>query len=375
MNPAYIADTAIITGLGNSLGETWQNMHAGKSAIDDVRHFGTENIDFHKASVVRGMRESGTGNMMRELALKVTASIRSIPESTYVIWTGVKGDVDFIETGMKENTPFLPAHYIKLLLDATGSKSSGTAVNAACASSTLGLALAAQLIGTGKEESVLICGADLACRFTFMGFAALKALSKSIALPFDVHRDGLSIGDGAAAILVMGEEALRRHGAKALARISGWGIANDANHITGPARDGCGLILSIRKALGKAGLSPDSVQAYCCHGTGTQYNDSMELTAIESVFGERRFPVFSVKGAIGHTMGAAGAIETALSITCMQEGVILPTAGCGQPEERADGRVCNVVRDFAGDNILKSNSGFGGVNVSIVLESLRDHVL
>jgi len=119
----------------------------------------------------------------------------------------------------------------------------------------------------------------------------------------------MCIGDGAVAILLADAETASKHRLDRLAHLSGWGISNDANHITGPARDGAGLIMAMETAMGMAGLPPDDTQAFCAHGTGTVFNDSTELAAIEAVFGDRRFPVFSIKGAVGHTLGAAGAID------------------------------------------------------------------
>lgn len=240
-------------------------------------------------------------------------------------------------------------------------------VNAACASSTYGLALGAEMIRQDIVESVLVCAADPVSRFIFTGFAALRALSPTVCRPFDVSRDGLLIGEGAFAMLLMSERLVESQKSTPLALLSGWGIANDANHITAPARDGSGLIHAIHTALDSAKLEPDEIQAFCAHGTGTVFNDSMELTAVNSLFGERRFPVFSIKGAIGHTMGAAGGIEAAVSICAMQDRIVSATAGLQQEEERAAGRVSCRSQQFPGNNILTTNSGFGGCNAALIL--------
>ena len=118
-----------------------------------------------------------------------------------------------------------------------------------------------------------------------------------------------------------------------------------------------------------AEVRPDEVQAFCAHGTGTVFNDSMELKAIEAVFGERRFPVFSIKGAIGHTLGAAGGIDAAICAHALACRLVPPTVGLQNPEPKAAGRVSNQAQAFEGRNILTSNSGFGGVNAAIVIES------
>jgi 3-oxoacyl-[acyl-carrier-protein] synthase II len=119
-----------------------------------------------------------------------------------------------------------------------------------------------------------------------------------------------------------------------------------------------------------AGLKPDEVEAFCAHGTGTVFNDGMELAALETVFGGRRFPVFSVKGAIGHTLGAAGGIDAAICVQALAERRIPPTAGLETPAPGAVGRVSDRIQTFAGRNILTSNSGFGGVNAALLLRAV-----
>jgi len=370
MRKAIIVKTAVATGLGKSLDETWNKLLAGKSAIKTIQHFNTDRIDFHKASYIDGLHNNKNENPIVILVKDIAGQIGPLPENTNIIWTGIKGNVPYIESGQKMDGPFLPVHYRKLVAELLEIKNIGMEVNAACASSTVGLAMAAQKIAGGAYSSVLVVAADIVSRFVHMGFSALKALTARECRPFDQNRDGLCLGDGAVAIHLTDEQSADENGYDKLAKIAGWGIANDANHITGPARDGCGLILSIEAALKQAGMKADEIQAFCAHGTGTVFNDGMELTAIESLFGDRRFPIFSVKGAIGHTLGAAGGIETAISIKAMQDKKIPPTVGLLEPEERASGRIFSEPVDFEGDNILTTNSGFGGVNAALILEKM-----
>src|SRR5262249_20839551 len=161
----------------------------------------------------------------------------------------------------------------------------------------------------------------------------------------------------AAAMLLCNEQSATQNHLPLLARIAGWGLANDATHITAPSRNGSGLIRAIQKALQKAQLSPNDVEAVCGHGTGTIYSDGMELTALRTVFVDRDLPLFSVKGAIGHTFGAAGGIESALAIECLKYKIALPTIGCSQPEPNAVGLASEQVEKIPGNRILKINSG------------------
>ena len=209
--------------------------------------------------------------------------------------------------------------------------------------------------------------ADLVSEFVFSGFSALRALDPQAARPFDRDRAGLTLGEGAAALALMSRQRAERENRPVLARVLGWGTANDAHHITAPARDGCGLQLALRQALGTAGLSAEAVEGISAHGTGTVYNDLMELTVFNTLFGQRRPPLHSVKGALGHTLGAAGGLEVALGTRSLATGLLPPTVGLHRAEPLAEGRISAAATRFAGQVLLSTNSGFGGMNCALVL--------
>jgi len=173
----------------------------------------------------------------------------------------------------------------------------------------------------------------------FSGFSALKALSPFPCRPFDRDRKGLSLGEGAAALLLMNAARARRENRNQLGTVLGWGIANDATHITAPAKSGRGLVLAIDQALRSANRKPEEITAISAHGTGTVYNDLTELTAFRQVFGQRKMPIYSIKGAIGHTLGAAGGIEIILGLKSLSNRMIPPTIGFSNPEKGAEGQV------------------------------------
>ncbi len=365
MKKVFISACDIVTGLGSGLDYNFRKLMAGETAIDAIGHFDTGRLLFHKASVAKHVRERNPESVTLALALEAVRDLPELPRDTMVIWAGVKSDAEYVEAeaAYGSNIPYLPEHYIEALQTKLNLSGDHLSCNAACAASTVAISLAAQMISSGQRNSVLVVAADLASRFTHTGFSALRALSPTDCRPFDENRDGLCLGDGAVAIwMTDGTEYPR------LAEIAGWGVANDANHITGPARDGCGLIAAIEQALRMSDTGCDSVEAFCAHGTGTVYNDAMELTAIETVFGDRKFPVFGIKGAIGHTMGAAGAIEVALCTKILEGERIPPTCGVLNLEPRAVERVSYLAQTFPGHNILTTNSGFGGVNAAIILK-------
>jgi 3-oxoacyl-[acyl-carrier-protein] synthase II len=166
----------------------------------------------------------------------------------------------------------------------------------------------------------------------------------------------------------MNPQRAAREKRRCLARVVGWGIANDAAHITAPARDGCGLTRAIQQALAMARLAPEAIAAVSAHGTGTLYNDAMEMAALGRIFPGRTLPVNSVKGAIGHTLGAAGGVEIALGVLCLREQRLPPTVGMRHPSPEAEGWVRNHPTGFAGDYLLSINSGFGGINAAVILK-------
>ncbi len=245
---------------------------------------------------------------------------------------------------------------------------SAQAVSSACASSTAALALAASAIRRGESECALVVGCDLASEFVLSGFSALMALDPEGARPFDADRRGVTLGTAAAFALLMSRERAEREGRACLGVIGGWGMTCDANHLTGPSRDGAPLAEAARAALAMAGYAPEQVAAVCAHGTGTMYNDQMEMLAFRRLFGERSLPVFSVKGGMGHTLGAAGLAEALLSLEFLRRGQIPPTGGLRRPSEEAQGWVteaaCAVPQAGV---VLTTNSGFGGVNAALAL--------
>jgi 3-oxoacyl-(acyl-carrier-protein) synthase len=374
MSTVFVARQSASTSLGPCLQQMCPRLYAGESAISEIRRFNTAKLPCHVAGLIQASPESAyEEDLVCRLMLPVLKQIGTVPEQTYVIWTGIKANANYVERLYKElprPSRYLPRHYREWICGFFGlPQDQGMEINAACASSTYGLALAAEMIRQDECKAALVCAADPVSHFIFTGFAALRALSPTVCRPFDIERDGLWIGEGAFAMLLVSESFVEKLNYKPLALLSGWGMANDANHITAPSRSGSGLIRAICAALQSAKMDPQKIQAFCTHGTGTLHNDSMELTAIESIFGDRRFPIFSIKGAIGHTMGAAGGIEAAVSISAMYDRTVPATAGLVNAEARAMGKVSGLLQLFSGNNILTTNSGFGGCNAALIFRN------
>lgn len=358
----FLNYSSIVTGLG-SLDETWAALINNKSGIAQKVHF--ENSLLPKTGLSLYKRDfiDSRANFTQLLMEECLSGFPKLPKDTFLIWTGIKNNADTVENLYNGGeAPHCSSAYDfrSWLADHLGLTNGGMEINAACASSTVGVALATQFIAEGKYDHILVAGADTVSRFVYYGFAALKAMTEEVCMPFDINRNGLSLGDGAVALFL----SVKRN---TDIRVAGYSISNDANHITGPSRDGAGLAQAMRQAIEMAGLGTDAVQGFCAHGTGTRYNDTMEILAAHSVFGDLQPPMFGVKGAIGHTLGAAGGIEVALSGKCLAQEIIPPTVGCKSPESP---EIVLEKTPFPGKNILTSNSGFGGVNAAVLMEKL-----
>jgi 3-oxoacyl-[acyl-carrier-protein] synthase II len=224
------------------------------------------------------------------------------------------------------------------------------------------------MISAGRAECVLVAGCDAVTEFIYSGFSSLMALDAVPARPFDVARKGLSLGEAAAFSLIMSRGRAEHEGREILCEIAGWGMGDDANHMTGPSRVSEGLIGAISKALASAGSSAGDIDFISAHGTGTSYNDEMEMRAFRALF-KKSVPVYSVKGAVGHTMGAAGLLETVVALEALKAATVPPTVNLVNPDDDARGWVSpDPVPLKRAKRALVTNSGFSGVNTALILE-------
>jgi 3-oxoacyl-[acyl-carrier-protein] synthase II len=370
-NRAVITDMAAITALGDNLETLWQKLMAGKTAIRSVSRFPVESYHAKIAACIDDLKPSGGRSRLHPLLNRLFSEMAPVPPDSSLITATLKAGIDNLEALCRGQQADFQDVLLSSLSDIVCQKlgliDSGISVSATCASSTIAVAHGAGLINSGRSEAVLICCGDLITEYAFAGFSALKALSPVPCRPFDRNRKGLSLGEGAAALLLMSAARARRENREQLGSVLGWGITNDATHITAPDKSGRGLIHAIDQALKTANLNAAEIIAVNAHGTGTIYNDLMELTAFRQVFGERKVPVCSAKGAIGHTLGAAGGIEAILGLKTLATQIVPPTVGFSQPEIGAEERVSPEPQPVSGDYLLTTNSGFGGVNAALIL--------
>ena len=286
------------------------------------------------------------------------------------------------ERGPRRISPFfIPGRLINLASGYVsiefGLKGPNHAVVTACSTGAHAIGDAARLIALGDAEVMVAGGAESPInRLSLAGFAACRALStgfndepKRASRPYDVARDGFVMGEGAGAVVLEEREHALQRGAKILAEIVGYGLSGDAYHITSPAPDGDGGYRSMAAALKRAGIAASDIDYINAHGTSTPVGDEIELGAVERLLGNAAGTVAmsSTKSAIGHLLGAAGAVEAIFSILAIRDGMAPPTINLDNPSvETAIDLVPRVAQRRKIDIALSNSFGFGGTNASIV---------
>ena len=245
-------------------------------------------------------------------------------------------------------------------LDARGPRST---IMTACSSSATAIGWAADRIRLGQVSVALAGGAEGLCRLTYAGFNCLRATSPEPAQPFDKNRKGLNLGEGGAVLVLEDYDHARARGATVLALLAGWGMTADAHHMTAPHPEGDGAARAMLAALADARLDVDRIGYVNAHGTATPHNDAAESAALKRVFGARarQVPVSSTKSMVGHTLGAAGAVEAVASLLALAGGYLPPTVNLREPEFDLD-FIPGSAREARVDAILSSSFAFGGNN-------------
>jgi len=244
-------------------------------------------------------------------------------------------------------------------------------IASACASATLALGAALEALRSGEIDIALAGGSDSLCRLTYAGFNALRAVDERPCRPFRRERQGMSIGEGAAVLVLETREHAARRGARIRGWLAGCGASCDAHHMTSPDPAGDGISRAVAAALADAGCAAEAIDFLNLHGTGTQANDLAEAKMVERIFGQRgaRLPATSTKSLVGHLLGAAGAIEAAATLVCLEEGRLHATDGEGgiDPDLAID-LVVGAPRDLSrARRALSTNLAFGGSNAACVL--------
>lgn len=419
MRRVVITGMGMVSPLGVGVDHNWQAITNSKSGIRAVSHFDVSDIPSKIAGVVPRADSSNSDGLFfvddfvspKEqkkmddfIIYGMAAAKEAIADSGWVadteekqwrtgvlIGAGIGGlstiyetTIQTVEKGPRRISPFfIPAALINLTSGHVsieyGFKGPNHSVVTACATGTHAIGDAARLIMFGDADVMVAGGAEAAVnRIGMAGFAAARALStehndnpQGASRPFDEGRDGFVIAEGAGIVVLEEYEHAKARGAKIYAEVKGYGLSGDANHITAPAEDGNGGFRAMQAALRNAGVNADAVDYVNAHGTSTPVGDGIECGAVKRMFANSldKMSMSSTKSAIGHLLGAAGAVEAIYTAKTIQTGILPPTLNLDNPSESCKGidLVPHTAKEKNVTVALSNSFGFGGTNASIIL--------
>ena len=376
----HVAANNIISSLGFTTSENFEALKAGNTGISVINNR-TYYPEPFPASLIDEARlntqfTDSENRRLTKLEKMVILSVKSSlnqteidisSEKTGIILSTTKGNIDLL-SDEKKNL-FEPERVLlwklgKVISDYFKNPNKAIVLSNACVSGVLALNNAAMFVENGRYDSVVVAGADIVSRFVLSGFMSFMSLSSQPCRPFDKSRDGLSLGEAASTIILKKNKPAEG----SIAHIGG-ASANDANHISGPSKTGEGSFIAIKKALAEAGIGPESIQHISAHGTATLYNDEMESIAIDRNH-LTEVPVSSFKGSFGHTLGAAGLVETSILIEEMRNNILVKTTGFSEPGVSKNINVVDKTDPYEINTVLKMASGFGGSNAALILQKV-----
>jgi 3-oxoacyl-(acyl-carrier-protein) synthase len=383
-----ITGMGIISSIGNSVEENYNALLNNKVGITTIENIATVHADVIKVGEIKKTNQElieelqlGKDNNFSRTALLGTiaakqavknAGITSINEyKTGLISATSVGGMDMTERYYYEYfenpevVKYISSHNAgdntDKIANELGLKGMVTTISTACSSAANAIMLGARLIKSGKLDRVIVGGTDALSKFTINGFKTLMILSDGYNKPFDNERSGLNLGEAAAYLVLESEELVKKENKKVLARVSGYGNANDAFHQTASSENGDGAFLAMEKAFKIAQLQPEQINYINVHGTATPNNDLSEGRAIVRLFGESKAPDFSsTKPFTGHTLAAAAAIEAVYSVLAIQNNVVFPNLNFKTPMEEFNLVPQTTLKHKNIEHVLSNSFGFGG---------------
>lgn len=400
MKRVVITGLGLVTPIGSGWRNFWSALLAGQSGIGPVTSFDTAAFPVHIGAEVksfqpeRHVRGRPVESMGRASQLAVAAAWMALEDSRMnlaaldrlrvgVSMGTTSGEPLYVERyndirksdGLDavpgDMLPKYPCHAIPaniaIELDVHGPC---LTIPTACAAGNYAIGHAFDLIRAGRADLMLAGGADAFSRITYTGFARLGAIAPERCQPFDKNRKGMVPGEGAAVLVLEPLDAARTRGAPIYAEVLGYGLSCDAHHMTAAHPEGDGAVRAMRKAIGDSGVSADRIDYISAHGTGTPTNDRVESIAVKALFGHRaqRIPISSIKSMLGHTMGAASAIESVACALALHTGFIPPTINYEEPDPDCDvDCVPGRARETHPRVVLNNAYAFGGNNASLCM--------
>ena len=401
-----ITGIGMISPVGNSIDDSWNNLIHGNSGIDIIKSFDPSDLETKIAGEIKdfnpidliGKKESRRMDRFSQLALvaaqeALNSAQLNIDETnehrvSVMITSGIGGIITISEQinvmrdkGPTRISPFLVPMMLPDMASAQvsmklGAKGPNFAVVSACASGGDSIGIASEFIKLNRVDIVLAGGSEAAiCPIGVAGFNACHALSKNnsspkqASKPFDKNRDGFVLSEGAAVLVLESRESANKRGVNILATLAGYGSTADANHITQPAPGGEGGVRAMNEAIVNAEINTNQIDYINAHGTSTPLNDKFETMAMKTVFGTEinNIAISSTKSMTGHLLAASGAIEAAISVKSLNENIVPPTINLNEPDPECDLNYTPNKSLHKNLFYTMSNSfGFGGHNCSLV---------
>jgi 3-oxoacyl-[acyl-carrier-protein] synthase-1 len=372
MPGVYIVADNIYSPIGTTTAQNFERVkqgisgikkHHNKALAEDYVHgalFNSNENEFFNS--FKYSRFEGLLILSVEDALKDT-DVDTTDDKTILIVSSTKGNISLLETNPDD--PDLKNRIAlhtsgKVVSDHFGFVNQPLIVSNACISGIMAILTGMRLIQSGQYENAVIVGADEISKFVLSGFQSFQAISAEPCKPFDANRTGITLGEGAATMILSSNPKYADR-----VKVLGGAVSNDANHISAPSRTGEELCGAIERTLSMAGLFAGDIDLISAHGTATSYNDEMEAKAI-ALAGLDQVPANRLKGYYGHTLGAAGLIEAIISIESLKQNIIIPTLGFETIGVSSPINVCTELTHKEMKTCLKTASGFGGCNAAVV---------
>ena len=396
-----VTGLGVVTSIGIGRDAFWCQVLAGQSGIGLVESFDTRDYRGTKGGEIKGFRAEahlatlnpdrmGRASQFASVAARLAVADAQLdlsaldPERAGVSMGTTSGEPNQVE---RFNDHFVaerldavgpefiasyPCHVIPAhVAGEVGFAGINTMAPTACAAGNYAIAHAFDALRLGRADVMLAGGADAFSRITYTGFARLGAIAPETCQPFDLHRKGMVPGEGAAVLVLEPLQRALDRGAPIYAEVAGYGLSCDAHHITAAHPEGDGAARAMEKALAHSGFNPEDVSYISAHGTGTPTNDQRETMAVKRVFKAAAYdiPISSIKSMLGHTMGAASAIESVVCALAVRHDRIPPTMNLESPDPECDlDYVPNVARDHRVTVAMNNAYAFGGNNSSLILK-------
>lgn len=374
--PVYISETNCITPIGFDVATNIIKIENGISSIQKQHNLSLMEKPFYAASIdeidleVAFTKIESDSNFtklekMMLLALHPMLKNYKLNSRTALIVSTTKGNITALEKNSEEALQKAPLYVLaKTIADYFGFTTQPIVVSNACVSGILSVAVAKRIIQSKMYDHVFIVAGDAISEFVLSGFNSFQAMSDLPCRPYSKNRNGVTLGEAAAAVLVTSNKE------NAKVTILGDGSINDANHISGPSRTGEGLVRSIESAFKEANVNANQMDYISAHGTATPFNDEMEAIALNRL-GLENVPINSLKGYYGHTLGASGLLETVIGIASVEQNKIFTSLGFDEMGVSQNIAIIEKNENKAIHYFLKTASGFGGCNTAVVFEKVK----